>query len=127
MPHGNDKDPWFNASQMSWLIDQRGETLVDHVIRLEDLQQQKQSLAVCDMSGLHHASPTAMNFYSSPKPISLHQAHLCADHLDLTFANPSTHLDYPMYYDNSTSQILQSYMKEDIKLFHYKFKPAQTN
>jgi hypothetical protein len=37
MAHGNDETPWFNASQLSWLVDRSGLVLVDQVIKLEEL------------------------------------------------------------------------------------------
>jgi hypothetical protein len=40
MAHGNDESPWFNASQLSWMVDRSGQVLVDKVIKLEELTDQ---------------------------------------------------------------------------------------
>ncbi|KAL3896720.1 MAG: hypothetical protein SGPRY_013209, partial [Prymnesium sp.] len=36
--HGNERNPWHNASQLSWLVDQSGTLLVNRVIKLEELE-----------------------------------------------------------------------------------------
>ena len=37
--HGNERAPTFNASQLSWLVDEKGRLIVDEIIRLEDLER----------------------------------------------------------------------------------------
>jgi len=92
MAHGNDKDPWFNASQVSWLVDGKGKLLVDEVIKLEELSQKWLQGALCD------------------------------DSLLMSQVNPSIHGHYSDYYDDNTQRILVSYMQRDIERFNYTFE-----
>merc|ERR1712070_781233 len=81
--HGNELDPWYNASQLSWLIDGSGARLVE-VIRLEDLEAMwpKLRASIC---GLEHASYNQVAHGTSTAR-----------------RNPSHHLHYSHYYDEAT-------------------------
>ena len=94
MGHGNEKDSWFNASQISWLIDSRGKFLVNVVIRLEDLDHVWDRL----------------------------RQELCAPDMEILRRNPSQHAHYSLYFDSGTKAILDAYMQADIRHFGYKFE-----
>ena len=121
MAHGNDKDKWFNASQISWLVDRNGAVLVDEVIKLEELDQT--SLRVGIRSKL--SRPPSQNKPASasnppPAPVS-GQAKLCSN-LGMGQVNPSSHGHYSEYYDEATRQILESYMWPDIRRYNYVYE-----
>jgi hypothetical protein len=95
MAHGNDENAWFNASQLSWLVDERGQVLVDKVIKLEEL--------TAEWKGLMH--------------------DLCADDkLEASHANPSVHTHYSEYYDEVTKDVVDRHMAPDVAYFGYKFE-----
>lgn len=99
--HGNELDGWFNASQISWLVDQRGELLVNKVIKLEELQSRWPELqaSICGLAQTPYA-----------------------DQLDLR-RNPSSHAHYSLYYDAETRRIVDEYMSADLASFGYTFEP----
>ena len=102
--HGNERDPWFNASQLSWLVDGKGKLLVKNIIKLEELEQswpvlQKQ---IC-------------GFASTPY----------SDGADLK-RNPSTHAHYSTYYDADTRKLVEAYVDADLKAFGYSFEEQAT-
>ena len=96
MSHGNVENPWFNASQLSWLVDEQGTVLVDKIIKLEELNHQWTGLV----------------------------EELCVDpgEMALSHANPSSHAHYSAYYDAKTKAILDRHMAADIRTFGYTFE-----
>jgi hypothetical protein len=102
--HGNERDSWFNASQVSWLVDGRGQLLVKEVIKLEELEAKwpKLQTAVCGLARTNYD-----------------------DGVDER-RNPSHHAHYSEYYDDETRRTVESYMASDLAAFGYTFerKPA---
>ena len=98
--HGNERDPWFNASQASWFTDARGRDLVQEIIRLEDLEASWPRLqrAIC---GLRHARYSEMHELNP---------------------NPSTHEHYSSYYDDQTRDLVAKYAAGDLTRFGYRFE-----
>ena len=102
--HGNERAKSFNASQLSWLVDETGATeLVDDVFKLEDLERRWPELQA-KVCGLRHIS------YSQTKN---HPAIRAMDH-------PSHHAPYAHYYDAETSRIVGEYMAPDVRRFGYR-------
>ena len=103
--HGNEVDKWYNASQISWLVDGSGRLLVDEVIRLEDLEAKWPRLQQ-QICGFAH-SP-----YQEDAELR---------------RNPSSHGHYSEYYDAETRRIVDAYMAADLKAFGYQFEqpPAE--
>ena len=93
--HGNEAAAHFNASQVSWLVSDEGELLVDEVVRLEDLTREWPRI----------------------------RAKLCLDDdgaaavVPRVNANPHRH--YSFYYDDASSSILRQHMAADIARFGY--------
>ena len=100
--HGNEQAPGFNASQLSWLVNERGELLVDEVFTLETLEQRWPRLQsrIC---GLHNVS------YLQARQ---HPALLALDH-------PSCHRPASDYYDAEGLAAVAAYMAPDIRRFGY--------
>lgn len=100
--HGNERDRWFNASQVSWLVDADGKYMVDEIIKLEELERKWPVLqrAIC---GLAH-SP-----YREDAELR---------------KNPSSHEHYSTYYDDATRRIVDTYMGIDLAAFGYRFEDA---
>jgi hypothetical protein len=101
--HGNERDAWFNASQLSWLVDESGKVLVHDVIKLEELESSWPKLQrhIC---GLAH-SP-----YASDADVR---------------RNPSSHAHYSEYYDEPTKRLVDAYVAADLRAFGYTFeRPA---
>ena len=98
--HGNEIDPWYNASQLSWLVDASGKLLVNEVIKLEELESKWPQLQarIC-------------GFAQSPY----------SEDVDLR-KNPSSHAHYSAYYDDDTRRITDRYMGLDLKAFGYTFE-----
>merc|ERR1711871_89473 len=87
LPHGNEVTAHFNASQVSWLVSDKGELLVDDVVRLEDLTREWPRIS----------------------------AKLCLDDDQaVSKINSNSHRHYSFYYDDASSRILQRYMAADI-------------
>ena len=99
-PHGNEQSRGFNASQLSWLVDEAGLLLVDDVFRLEDLERRWPELQrrVCGLK-------TYRDTISNPILRAL-------DH-------SSGHAPYEAYFDAETSAIVAEYMEPDIRTFGY--------
>lgn len=99
--HGNEYDPWYNASQISWLIDVNGRRLVDDVIRLEEFEARWPLLQsrICSLAPISYGQATA-----------------------LARRNPSKHEHYSYYYDEPTRAIVTSYMAADLAAFNYTFE-----
>jgi len=99
--HGNELDSWFNASQISWLVDADGRQLVKEVIKLEELKEHwpKLQRAICGLAKVPYADPTA-------------EAR----------RNPSRHEHYSYYYDEHTRQIVGAYAAADLAAFGYTFE-----
>lgn len=92
LPHGNEVTAHFNASQVSWLVSDKGELLVDEVVRLEDLNEEWPRLS----------------------------AKLCLDNQAVSILNANAHRrHYSFYYDDASSAILRQYMAVDITRFNY--------
>lgn len=101
--HGNEQARTFNASQLSWLVDERGRLLVDDVYRLEDLESRWPQLQqrVCGLQAVSYRA--TLN----------HPTIRAMDH-------PSQHAHYREYYDEETSNIVAEYMEADIRRFGYR-------
>ena len=124
--HGNEQARTFNASQLSWLVDHRGQILVtcrahsafgcplsppryawalsqvNAIYKLEELQARWPELQahVCGLKGIpYHRLRTE-------------PAILALDH-------PSKHTDAADYYDDATAAIVAEYMAPDIRAFGY--------
>eukprot|EP00039_Didymoeca_costata_P002869 m.63291 g.63291 ORF g.63291 m.63291 type:complete len:992 (+) comp11573_c0_seq1:115-3090(+) len=94
MSHGNDENTWFNASQLSWLVDNSGAILVDKIVKLEDLSTEWPHLV----------------------------ESMCAPLIEASHKNPSSHLHYSKYYDEETKAIVARHMAPDIRYFKYEFE-----
>jgi len=101
--HGNEIDPWYNASQLSWLVERSGTLLVE-VIRLEELRSAwpKLQASICGLERITYEQTTQ----------SSSQAR----------RNPSRHLHYSFYYDDATRRTVESYMAADLATFGYTFE-----
>ena len=99
--HGNERDAWFNASQLSWLVDADGSMLVHRVIKLEELEREWPSLQaqICGLARTAYAD----------------------DGADAR-RNPSSHAHYSVYYDEETRRILEAYVHPDLAAFGYTFE-----
>ncbi|KAL1504932.1 hypothetical protein AB1Y20_008699 [Prymnesium parvum] len=102
--HGNERDPWYNASQISWLIDGEGKLLVDRVIKLEELEAQWPLLQreICGLANVPYADNGLRR-------------------------NPSSHGHYSEYFDDDTRRIVAEYMAADILYFGYAFEQPSSN
>lgn len=101
--HGNEAVRSFNASQTSWLVDERGEQLiVKAVFKLEELEARWPELqaSVCGLRGISYRDARA------------HPLVAMFDH-------PSPHAPFAEYYDEETSSIVAEYMAADIRRFDY--------
>ena len=98
--HGNERSPWYNASQVSWLVDRSGHRLVKQVFRLEDLESKWPELqkAVCGLRGAAYTEDADLR------------------------RNPSRHAHYSTYYDGKTKEIIDRYVAIDLKVFGYAFE-----
>ena len=98
--HGNERDPWFNASQLSWLVDASGRLLVQTVIKLEELEQRWPELQrqICGFAHTPYAEDAELR------------------------RNPSSHSHYSTYYDDATRRIVESYVASDLQAFGYRFE-----
>ena len=100
--HGNEQSRGFNASQLSWLVDEQGNLLVNKIYKLEDLEGRWAELQahVCGLQ------PVSYNETRNHPVIKL------LDH-------PSCHSPYTEYYDAETSAIVAEFMAPDIQHFEY--------
>ena len=96
MAHGNDENSWYNASQLSWMVDGIGELMVEKVVKLEELSTEWENL-------MHN---------------------MCTDKIPLSHANPSKHTHYSAYYDAAAQDVVARHMAADIKQFGYRFEKA---
>ena len=98
--HGNERDAWYNASQVSWLVDAKGTYLVDDIIKLEELEERWPALqrAICGLAHVSYASDAELR------------------------KNPSKHAHYSMYYDEETKRIVEMHMGVDLNAFGYRFE-----
>ena len=85
-------------SQLSWVVDARGNLLVDRVIKLEDLEAAWPDLQrdICGLSRAPYADGGLRR-------------------------NPSSHGHYSTYYDDETRKIVAEYMAADLRYFGYSF------
>jgi len=99
--HGNERDPWYNASQISWMVDSSGSLLVDDVFKLEELEAHWPVLQrrICSLANVPYNA-------GGPK------------------RNPSPHGHYSLYYDNFTRGLVAKYMQADLDHFGYQFESA---
>ena len=100
--HGNEIDPWFNASQLSWLVDASGKLLVNDVIKLEELESRWPTLQT-------HICGFARSAYAEDSNLK---------------RNPSSHGHYSEYYDTETRRVVEAHMAADILAFGYQFEEA---
>jgi hypothetical protein len=102
-PHGNARDAWFNASQLSWMVDAAGTLLVDDVFKLEELSSAWPILQrkICGLQRVSYERATAS-----------------------LVRNPSSHGHYSFYYDDRTREIVVDYMRADLGFFGYQFEKA---
>jgi len=100
--HGNEQARGFNASQLSWLVDEDGRLLVDRVYKLEELEAHWPELQerVCGLRALSYRE--ALN----------HPTVKAMDHA-------SKHAPFADYYDVHTSRLVTQYMAADILRFGY--------
>ena len=98
--HGNEIDPWFNASQLSWLVDGSGKLLVNEVIKLEELESAwpKLQSKICGFGSSKYGEDAELR------------------------RNPSSHGHYSEYYDESTKRMVEAYVAPDLKAFGYVFE-----
>lgn len=103
--HGNEIDRWFNASQLSWLVDGSGRLLVNEVIKLEELEARWPSLQrhICGFSRAPYAADADLK------------------------RNPSSHGHYSEYYDAATKRIVDDYVAADLAAFGYSFEEPPAN
>ena len=101
--HGNEHSRGFNASQLSWVVDEHGAQLVSAIYRLEDLEIKWGSLQrqVCGLWNLTYRAARNHPFVQA------------MDH-------PSKHAPIERYYDGETSRIVADFMAPDIGRFGYK-------
>ena len=97
--------PWYNASQLSWLVDASGTRLVTDVIKLEELEERWPQLqrAVCGLASTPYGDPAATSR-----------------------RNPSKHRHYSYYYDEETRKIVEAYAAADFAAFNYTFERSET-
>eukprot|EP00316_Scyphosphaera_apsteinii_P002140 CAMPEP_0119323924 /NCGR_PEP_ID=MMETSP1333-20130426/61954_1 /TAXON_ID=418940 /ORGANISM="Scyphosphaera apsteinii, Strain RCC1455" /LENGTH=288 /DNA_ID=CAMNT_0007331495 /DNA_START=189 /DNA_END=1055 /DNA_ORIENTATION=+ len=100
--HGNEQARSFNASQISWLVNEQGQLIVDAVFKLEQLQTSWPQLQA-RICGLQHVT------YRSALENPIIRA---LDH-------PSTHRPYAEYYDGQTRSLVSDYTAPDIHRFSY--------
>jgi hypothetical protein len=103
--HGNELLPWYNASQLSWLVDASGKRLVTDVFKLEELEERWPQLqgAVCGLASTPYGDPAATSR-----------------------RNPSKHRHYSYYYDEETRKIVEAYAAADFAAFNYTFERSET-
>jgi len=96
--HGNERDAWFNASQISWMVDAKGKLLVDEVFKLEELEAHWPQLSgkICGFNNVPYADGGLKR-------------------------NPSSHDHFSLYYDDETRALVARYMAADIARFGYSF------
>ena len=100
--HGNERDKWYNASQISWLVDSRGAVLVNAIIKLEELEAKWPTLQkhICGFARSPYAEDASLK------------------------RNPSSHGHYSEYYDDATRTTVEAYMAADLAAFGYRFESA---
>lgn len=105
--HGNARNSWFNASQLSWFVDASGKLLVQKVIKLEELESRWPSLrkSIC---GLSDAPISNGSMDGGVKK------------------NPSSHAHYATYYDETTRRIVEEYAAADLNAFGYRFEEQES-
>jgi len=95
LPHGNEVTAHFKASQLSWLVDEKGDLLVDEVVKLEDLNREWPRIST----------------------------KLCLKkEQSVSKINSNKHRHYSFYYDEESRDILHKYMAPDIERFGYAFE-----
>ena len=101
--HGNEQSRRFNATQLSWLVDEQGALLVKEIYKLEELEDRWPELKarVC---GLRRVAYRAARDDPAVRAM---------DH-------PSRHAPYAQYYDEETIGIVAEYMAADIQRFGYR-------
>lgn len=104
--HGNEHDAWFNASQVSWMVDASGKLLVDDVFKLEELVQAwpKLQARICGLRNVPYSDPS----------VSIKK-------------NPSSHGHYSLYYDDQTRNTVAEYMAADLAAFGYTFEARHSD
>lgn len=85
-------NPKFFAPQYRWISDEQGELIVDHVCRLETIDED--FAHVCERIGIQRSLP----------------------HLNRTERGR-----YQDYYDDQTHEIVRAWFERDIELFEYRF------
>lgn len=92
--HYKDYITHFRATDyIEWLIDSKGDLIVDHILRMECLNEDWQSL----------------------------MAHFDLGSDPLPHENHSTHRDYRSYYDDDTAEVVAKKFKRSIDRFDYHF------
>lgn len=107
--HGNEHARGYNASQVSWLVDEHGQLLVSAVYKLEELSARWPEIQarVCGLSNVPYA-----RLRQEPAIVAL-------DH-------PSKHSDPADYYDDETAAIVAEYHAADIAAFGYR-RPVRSH
>ena len=95
-PHHYAHQPKDPISQLDWIIDKEGKTIVDHIVRLESIQQDFE--AIRDKLGLRKIIVPRLNTSTKRK-----------------FS------DYRKYYDWETKEKVREMYKEDVRYFNYEF------
>ena len=78
--------------QLNWLVDEKGEIIVDFIGKFENLENDFQH--ICDRISVT---------------------------VDLPFVNKSEHKHYQSYFDDETRGIMRRWFWKDIERFNYKF------
>jgi len=98
--YGNEQVPSFNASQLTWLVGEEGEMLVDTVYRLEDIEAAWQRIPC--LQQLPYTQ--TVNEYKASFP-----------------DDPLQNVDYSVYYDDETRETVARYHAAEISRFGYTF------
>ena len=104
-PLGNPNGPpWFNASQTSWLMDHSGNIAVDHVCKLEAMEEcwAKLQPHICGFAGKDYWNVVEKESEGGEST---------------TNSNP--HAPYPQFYDRPTEAIIAEYASADLANFGY--------
>jgi hypothetical protein len=95
-PHHYAHQPQDPISQLSWIVDKENNIIVDHIVRLESLQQ--------DFEAIRHK--LGLNRIMIPR---------------LNTSTKRQFSDYRKYYDWETKEKVREMYREDVRFFKYEF------
>jgi len=95
-PHHHAHQPSDTIPQMGWIVDENGEVIVDHIVRLENLQQDFEKIRV------------KLNLPSVTVP-------------NLNVSSTRQFRDYRKYYDAESAEKVKELYAHDIEYFGYEF------